>query len=119
MTQPFLIQELAITPTTLRAALKAACDKWNKEHQNKATVHEFLVNILTYWKIRTFEQYKSSELAEELAELYRDGTPGYGNGTEEQLLHLVFTDGVVFDYAEEGKSLPTLLADHPWIVWED
>lgn len=114
-----VIDELAITPTTLRSHLKAACKKWNQNHENKATVHEFLVNILTYWKIRTFEQYKASELAEELAEVYRDGTPGYGSGTEEQLLHLVFTDGVVFDYAEEGKTIAKLLEDHPWIIWED
>lgn len=118
MAQPFLINELSITPTTLHASLKAACKKWNAENEQKATVHEFLVNILTYWKIRTFEQYKASELAEELAEVYRDGTPGYAQGTEENLLSLIFAEGVVFDYVEEGKSLPDLLADHPWIVWE-
>lgn len=117
-----IIDELAITPTTLRSALKAACDKWNEEHPNqnpKETVHSFLVNILTYWKIVTYQQYKTSELAEELAELYRDGTPGYGSHDEETLMGIVFSSGVVQMYVEDSKTLPQLLQDHPWILYQD
>jgi hypothetical protein len=49
MTQQMLIKELAITPTTLESILRQAVVRWNMNHENKASYHEFLVNILTYW----------------------------------------------------------------------
>ena len=122
MTQMF-IQELQITPTTLRAALKRACKKWNarfeKKGADKVTVHEFLVNILCYWDIVTHTEWKKSELAETVAELLRDGTPGYASLSEDELLAKVLTEGVVGQAIEEGKSLFELLDEHPWITWEE
>lgn len=121
MTQ-MLIQELQITSTTLGAVLKRACKKWNKEHPHPvgpATVHDFLVNILYYWDTVTHTEWKENELAETIAELLRDGTPGYVNLTEDQLMAKVLTEGVVGDAIEDGKSLHQLLVEHPWITWED
>ena len=119
MTQ-MLIQELQITSTTLGAILKKACKKWNKENpQQKATVHDFLCNILCYWDTVTHTEWKGSELAETIAELLRDGTPGYVNLTEDQLMAKVLTEGVVGDAIEDGKSLYQMLDEHPWITWDD
>ena len=121
MTQPILIEELRITPTTLLANLKAACKKWNLSHPNqekKETVKDFAINILSYWDQCAFSEWKPCELASYIADLEIKGCVGYDSKSVDQIIAECFERGVVHDYVEEGKTLAALLADHPWILYQ-
>lgn len=122
MTQPILIQELQITPTTVEATLRAACEKWNKEHSDQTlppTYKDFLINAHSHWLYQSWSEEKSSDLAEQLCEVFTKGTRGWSQMTEKELLADLFKEGVCGCCVEDGKTLAQMLDENPWLIWED
>ena len=78
----------------------------------------FPINILSYWDQCAFSEWKPCELASYIADLEIKGCVGYDSKSVDQIIAECFERGVVHDYVEEGKTLATLLADHPWILYQ-
>lgn len=118
MTQMF-IQELQITATTVGSAFKSAVKKWNVEHPDQLeTYKSVLINALAYWNVVQWLELKESDLADELRIVCTEGTRGWNDMNEVELMYEFMTEGLGRQCVDEGLSLPEMFEEYPWLILE-